>query len=120
MKNDTKKKRETWRLAIRLLEKHLTRANRAQNYDKKLAIENGSNMRGALRSVGKAAQVQNHREIRRKKGRLDPRRRRSRKNMDRQGRIESALLSNFPVTSFSGSLKRKRRQGKPALPHPAQ
>jgi len=30
MKNDNKNKRETWRLAIRLLEKHLTRANRAQ------------------------------------------------------------------------------------------
>jgi len=29
MKNDDKNKRETWRLAIRLLEKHLTRANRA-------------------------------------------------------------------------------------------
>jgi hypothetical protein len=29
MKNDNKNKRETWRLAIRLLEKHLTRANRA-------------------------------------------------------------------------------------------
>jgi hypothetical protein len=31
MKNDNKNnKRETWLLAIRLLEKHLTRANRAQ------------------------------------------------------------------------------------------
>jgi hypothetical protein len=30
MKNDNKNKRETWWLAIRLLEKHLTRANRAQ------------------------------------------------------------------------------------------
>jgi len=30
MKNDNKNKRETWRLAIRLLEKHVTRANRAQ------------------------------------------------------------------------------------------
>jgi hypothetical protein len=29
MKNDDKNKRETWPLAIRLLEKHLTRANRA-------------------------------------------------------------------------------------------
>ena len=27
MKNDNKNKRETWRLAIRLLEKHLTRRN---------------------------------------------------------------------------------------------
>jgi hypothetical protein len=34
MKNDNKNKRENWRLAIRLLEKHLTRENRAQNYDK--------------------------------------------------------------------------------------
>jgi hypothetical protein len=33
MKNDNKNKRETWRLAIRLLEKHLTRANRAQKTD---------------------------------------------------------------------------------------
>jgi hypothetical protein len=31
MKSDNKNKRETWRLAIRLLEKYLTRANRAQN-----------------------------------------------------------------------------------------
>jgi hypothetical protein len=30
MKNDNKNKRETQRWAIRLLEKHLTRANRAQ------------------------------------------------------------------------------------------
>jgi hypothetical protein len=30
MKNNNKNKRETWRLAIRLLEKHVTRANRAQ------------------------------------------------------------------------------------------
>ena len=30
MKNDNKNKRETWSRAIRLLEKHLTRANRAQ------------------------------------------------------------------------------------------
>jgi hypothetical protein len=30
MKNDNKNKRETWLLAIRLLEKHLTRANRAK------------------------------------------------------------------------------------------
>jgi hypothetical protein len=29
MKNDNKNKRETWLRAIRLLEKHLTRANRA-------------------------------------------------------------------------------------------
>jgi hypothetical protein len=29
MKNDDKNKRETWLRAIRLLEKHLTRANRA-------------------------------------------------------------------------------------------
>lgn len=34
MKNDDKNKRETWRLAIRLLEKHLTRANRAQKMNK--------------------------------------------------------------------------------------
>jgi hypothetical protein len=35
MKNDNNKnKRETWRLAIRLLEKHLTRANRAQKMKK--------------------------------------------------------------------------------------
>jgi hypothetical protein len=30
IKNDNKNKDETWRRAIRLLEKHLTRANRAQ------------------------------------------------------------------------------------------
>ncbi len=30
MKNDNKNKCETWLLAIRLLEKHLTRENRAQ------------------------------------------------------------------------------------------
>ena len=30
MKNGDKNKRETWHLAIRLLEKHVTRANRAQ------------------------------------------------------------------------------------------
>jgi hypothetical protein len=29
MDNDDKNKREIWRLAIRLLEKHVTRANRA-------------------------------------------------------------------------------------------
>jgi hypothetical protein len=33
MKNDDKNKRETWRLAIRFLEIHLTRANRAQKND---------------------------------------------------------------------------------------
>jgi hypothetical protein len=41
-------------------------------------------MRGTLGSTGKAAQVQDNREIRRKKGRLDPRRRRSSKNLDYQ------------------------------------
>jgi hypothetical protein len=30
MKNDNKNKRETWHMAIRLLERLLTRANRAQ------------------------------------------------------------------------------------------
>jgi hypothetical protein len=34
MKNDNKNKRETQRWAIRLLEKHLTRANRAQKMEK--------------------------------------------------------------------------------------
>jgi hypothetical protein len=34
MKNDNKNKRETWRLAIRLLEEHVTRANRAQKMKK--------------------------------------------------------------------------------------
>ena len=34
MKNGDKNKRETWRLAIRLLEKHVTRANRAQKMKK--------------------------------------------------------------------------------------
>jgi hypothetical protein len=34
MKNDNKNKRETWLLAIRLLEKHLTRANRAKKWKK--------------------------------------------------------------------------------------
>jgi hypothetical protein len=48
MKNDNKNKRETWRLAIRLLEKHVTRANRAQNSDKSWRLKNGSYMRGAL------------------------------------------------------------------------
>jgi len=32
--DNNKNKRETWRLAIRLLEKHLTRANRAQKMKK--------------------------------------------------------------------------------------
>jgi hypothetical protein len=41
MKNDNKNKRETWRLAIRLLEKHLTRANRAQNSDKSWRLKMG-------------------------------------------------------------------------------
>jgi hypothetical protein len=52
-------------------------------------------MRGALGSAGKAAQIQDHREIRRKKGRLDPRRRRSNKNMDYQKRINprTSLIS---------------------------
>jgi hypothetical protein len=35
MKNDGKNKRETWRVAIRLLEKPLTRANRAQKINEK-------------------------------------------------------------------------------------
>jgi hypothetical protein len=34
MKNDNKNKRENWRRAIRLLEKHLTRASRAQKMKK--------------------------------------------------------------------------------------
>jgi hypothetical protein len=34
MKNDDKNKRETWLRAVRLLEKHLTRANRAQKMKK--------------------------------------------------------------------------------------
>jgi len=38
-------------------------------------------MRGTLGSAGKATQVQDNREIRRKKGRLNPRRRRSSKNV---------------------------------------
>jgi hypothetical protein len=54
MKNDDKNKRETWLRAIRLLEKHLTRVNRAQKM-KKVGDLNGSNMRGAFGSVGKAA-----------------------------------------------------------------
>ena len=44
-------------------------------------------MRGTLGSAGKATQVQSNREVRRKKGRLDSRRRRSSKNMDYQKRI---------------------------------
>jgi hypothetical protein len=34
MKNDNKNKRETWRLATRLLEEYVTRANRAQKMKK--------------------------------------------------------------------------------------
>jgi hypothetical protein len=41
MKNDDKNKRETWRLAIRLLEKHLTRANRAQKIDQSWRFKMG-------------------------------------------------------------------------------
>jgi hypothetical protein len=80
--DDNKNKRETWRLAIRLLEKLLTRRTVHKNSDKSWRLKNGSNMRATLGSAGKAAQVQNNREIRRKKGRLDSSRRRSSKNMD--------------------------------------
>jgi hypothetical protein len=41
MKNDDKNKCETWRLAIRLLEKHLTRANRAQKIDQSWRFKMG-------------------------------------------------------------------------------
>jgi hypothetical protein len=41
MKNDNKNKRETWRRAIRLLEKHLTRANRALKLNEKWRFKNG-------------------------------------------------------------------------------
>jgi hypothetical protein len=41
MKNDNKNKRETWLLAIRLLEKHLTRANRAQKNEKSRRLRMG-------------------------------------------------------------------------------
>jgi hypothetical protein len=41
MKNDNKSKLETWRLAIRLLEIHVTRANRAQNSDKNWRLKMG-------------------------------------------------------------------------------
>ena len=41
MKNDNKNKHETWRLAISLLEKHLTRANRASNSDKNRRLKMG-------------------------------------------------------------------------------
>jgi hypothetical protein len=34
MKNDNKNKRENWRRAVRLLEEHVTRANRAQKMKK--------------------------------------------------------------------------------------
>jgi hypothetical protein len=34
MKNDDKNVHEIWRLAVRLLEKHVTRANRAQKMKK--------------------------------------------------------------------------------------
>ena len=55
-------------------------------------------MRGTLGSAGKAAQVQDNREIRRKKGRLDSRRRRSSKNMDYEG--INPRISHFPITPF--------------------
>jgi hypothetical protein len=41
MKNDNKNKRETWRLAIRLLEEYVTRANRAQKLDENWRFKMG-------------------------------------------------------------------------------
>jgi hypothetical protein len=41
MENDNKNKRETWRRAIRLLEKHLTRASRALNSNKSWRLKMG-------------------------------------------------------------------------------
>jgi len=46
-------------------------------------------MRGNLGSAGKATQVQNYREIRRKKRRFIQSSQRSNKNVDRQERIDS-------------------------------
>jgi hypothetical protein len=68
-------------------------------------------MRGTLGSAGKATQVQDNREIRRKKGRLDPRRRRSSKNLDYQ-RIKIHASLSFPNNSILRQPYSKKVTGK--------
>ena len=68
-------------------------------------------MRGALGSAGKAAQVQDNREIRRKKRRLNPRRRRSSKNMD-YPRIKIHAPLSFPSNSILRQPYAKKATGK--------
>jgi len=78
-------------------------------------IENGSYMRVTLGSAGEAAQVQNHREIRRKKGRFDSRRRRSREDMDIQ-KIDPCAPLSFPNNSILRQPYAKKASGKTSPP----
>ena len=89
IKNDYKNKHETWHVAIRLLEKHLTRRNvHKKSYEIKIGEQkNGSYMRGASGRARKATKIQNNREVQREKRRLNPSRRRSNKNMACKRRV---------------------------------
>jgi len=61
-------------------------------------------MRGNLRRAGEAAQVQDDREIRRKKGRFIQSSQRSNKNVGRQERIDSKKLLS------SAGIKRRQQE----------
>jgi hypothetical protein len=66
-------------------------------------------MRGNLRRAGEAAQVQDNREIRRKKRRFIQSSQRSNKNVDRQERIESKKAA-FQRRNKTAATRKKRTQ----------
>ena len=66
-------------------------------------------MRGNLRRAGEAAQVQDNREIRRKKRRFIQSSQRSNKNMDHQERIASKKAA-FQRRNKTAATRKKRNQ----------